>query len=81
MGYSYNSKTSKFSRCFEWGDEKIIFYPPSGETHYLNSLASTAFDSMVLDGALKPNAGFEIRKLFERFDELGLIEFDHQSIL
>jgi PqqD family protein of HPr-rel-A system len=44
--------TERILRVRRWGDESVIFDTYSGETHYLNALASAIFDGVSASGSI-----------------------------
>ena len=75
-----------------WGDEVIVFHPPSGDTHILHPLAADllqylsrqAADLQQIAAYLAseddPGPSLELlSKLLADFDQLGLIEPSHEA--
>jgi hypothetical protein len=70
-----------------WQFEQIVFFPPSGETHYLNPCAAAILESVGLEAASteKIHQGLnispcssasmdEVQSILEHLHERGLVE-------
>ncbi|MBK1617408.1 hypothetical protein CKO42_02840 [Lamprobacter modestohalophilus] len=82
----WHTCTSNRSVC-AWQDEQIVFFPRSGETHYLNHCASSILERLDLEHmsteslhrSLKDSRSQapsldEVRSILNRFNEHGLVE-------
>ena len=77
-----------------WGLERVIFDPYSGETHYLNSLASSIFHRITAAGPVDldlicaefttaENGGFEpedIGSAAARLCKIGLMQVEESEV-
>lgn len=86
--------TQKPLRERQWGAESVIFNPYSGETHYLNSLASAIFQRVAAAGPVDldlicaeftaaANGGFEpedIGGAAARLCKIGLIDAEETEV-
>jgi len=86
--------TQKPLRERRWGAESVVFDPYSGETHYLNSLASAIFQKVGATGPVDldlicaeftaaANGGFEpedIGSAAARLCKIGLMQVEESEV-